>query len=721
MPQSTNYNQVIEFLKSKRFFHFKNINNVIFDKDTGLLWADIPKFRSNEIDMEQLRKYDFGFPSFRIPNKEEICALYKGGNPLQLGTLRKVATDGSFKTIGDIVSNKRITPAYTHGYFFPCSDYLSPKYLKSSPESLLSMLLENDLTPFSDFPSIVKAYEFLKKEKTVSNCQIPMGIDHKDRKEQILNSISEIEKKCWDLKFKIIDALTNKRIYSIQSNNKVIWDRNTGLLWQDFKDVANEYIDKSDAKYTLVKLNLGFEGMRLPEENELKLLYASGYLDNQYKANKTARVLTSSGPKILDSYRLERLTGVYKTTSRTDGYLFPCSDILFKKVEFAQKQYAKISSGKEEYFELAYVLLNENGIAPVFGDEELDELCKLYYIEKPALEKELKSIKENNKCQHDEPHKYASFSINAREVLSQYDLGKINASLYEYCDNVEKLCSSLIDTIEDYEKNNAELLDSIKKTSELFSGKYVRNDHLTDEENAKFAKGKEIISTYCNADLDKNKLILRAIAAEVKKLRKRLKEASCHHDTVTELGRIEAEPRASFSLLTESSIRAINDTFSKINSFAVSKDRIVYLTATYEKELQERIDFAVVKRNDFIINCEREYIDTDIAEKWCDAILQLSVLRLEVFVMILNSCLTDNPSMSYNKSYKELCELLAEHGEKVWDFYQTFRIGIYQKFAFASGGKLLDRIETERGIYEATSEFRKKAMRTYMCLSRRGC
>jgi len=110
MPQSTNYNQVIEFLKSKRFFHFKNINNVIFDKDTGLLWADIPKFRSNEIDMEQakeqLRKYDFGFPSFRIPNKEEICALYKGGKPLQLGTLRKVATDGSFKTIGDIVSNK---------------------------------------------------------------------------------------------------------------------------------------------------------------------------------------------------------------------------------------------------------------------------------------------------------------------------------------------------------------------------------------------------------------------------------------------------------------------------------------------------------------------------------------------------------------------------------------------------------------------------------------
>ncbi len=85
-------------------------------------------------------------------------------------------------------------------------------------------------------------------------------------------------------KFKIIDALTNNRIYSIQGNNKVIWDRNTGLLWQDFKDVANEYIDKSDAKYTLVKLNLGFEGMRLPEENELKLLYASGYLDNQYKA-----------------------------------------------------------------------------------------------------------------------------------------------------------------------------------------------------------------------------------------------------------------------------------------------------------------------------------------------------------------------------------------------------------------------------------------------------
>ena len=711
---SANYNQVIEFLNSRRFFCFKNKNNIILDKETGLLWADIPQFRQNDIDMEQakkqLRKYDFGFPSFRIPNKEEICALYKGGNPLQLGTLRKVATDGSFKTIGDIVSNKRITPAYTHGYFFPCSDYLSQKYLKGSPESLLSMLLENDLTPFSDFPSIVKAYEFLKKEKTVSNCQIPMGIDHKDRKEQILNSISEIEKKCWDLKFKIMDALAkaNVWIYSIQGNEKVIWDRNTGLLWQDFDSVTNEYIDKSNAKEELAKLDLGFRGMRLPKESELKDLYGSGYLDNQYKANKTTRILTSSGPKILDSYRLERLTGVSKTTSQSDGYLLPCSDILFEKVKFTQEQYAKISSEKKEYIEWTYVLLNENGIVPVFNNKKLDELCKLYYIEKPALEKELEAIKRDKKSQSAAPPKPVAFSIDAWEILSQYDLGKISSSLYEYCDNVGKLCSSLTETIEDYEKNNAELLENIKKISEHFSGEYIRNDLLSDEENAEFAKGREIISAYCAADLENNKLSLKAIAAEADKLRERLDEAACRFDAVAELGRIESEPHASFVLLAESSIRAINDNLNKINSFAVSEERIVYLAETYEKELQERIDFASMKRGDYITNCEKEYIDKEMAEKWCDEILRLSILRLEVFVFVLKRYLFDDAYTGSDKACKGLCGLLAEHGEKIWDFYVNSRIGVYQKFAFASGGELLDRIETERGLYEATSDFRKK-------------
>ena len=52
--------------------------------------------------------------------------------------------------------------------------------------------------------------------------------------------------------------------------------------------------------------------------------------------------------------------------------------------------------------------------------------------------------------------------------------------------------------------------------------------------------------------------------------------------------------------------------------------------------------------------------------------------------------------------------MIKEYKEKVDDFYIDERKGIYQKFAFQSGGDLQEKFESESELYKITSLFQEK-------------
>lgn len=76
----TGIGKILEAIKNKRWYFFKNTPKIIFDKKTGLLWANLNMFPycqdSNlysllEVD-NVIQQYDFEIEGFRIPNCYEL-------------------------------------------------------------------------------------------------------------------------------------------------------------------------------------------------------------------------------------------------------------------------------------------------------------------------------------------------------------------------------------------------------------------------------------------------------------------------------------------------------------------------------------------------------------------------------------------------------------------------------------------------------------------------
>ena len=188
--------KILETIKNQRWYFFKNKPEVFFDRETGLLWANLDYFPyspedrsyySNSDDAVQAVKAfkGDGYRNWRLPSKSELIKMiddctfpFYVGNSHYIKSIIAwaIVNTGNSLLLGSDYPN---TSSYTRGGCIPCDDTLvkdstyaidvtSENHVYSEKEKLrftLNLFVQNGLQPIFEDDSITALFKQQYLEK----------------------------------------------------------------------------------------------------------------------------------------------------------------------------------------------------------------------------------------------------------------------------------------------------------------------------------------------------------------------------------------------------------------------------------------------------------------------------------------------------------------------------------------------------------------------------
>lgn len=304
--------KILDAIKNQRWFFFEERTQILFDKDTGLIWANLDDFSwkknnaeqivySDENNYEEVKKVleetnskNFGgYDDWEIPTHLELWKLVEDKTfPFCEGNNWNIKkrcywcvsyqNRPASKDLDDSPADADIR--FDHSVFLiPCSHAIALQNISSDPKKILSIFEKNNLIPKFNDEEISKIYRKIFVEKILA------------RKQSLLNQISEIEGK----------------IYEIENEPQL------SVVNVDYKTLMEKYniaeIEKSPIKYYKSVLNFSHDIFRVVYEYEYtyksiisELSKATIALDEMYPKNsdisEKSKELLQERQKFLSRY-----------------------------------------------------------------------------------------------------------------------------------------------------------------------------------------------------------------------------------------------------------------------------------------------------------------------------------------------------------------------------------------------------------------------------------
>lgn len=559
------------------------------------------------------------------------------------------------------------------------------------------------------------------------------------KKESLEKKLAEIEKLCTDEnENKILDAIKEQRWFFFKNKTKVLMDKKTGYLWANLdyfpyckEGEENYYLDENELNNVIKGYDFsGMKNFRIPNPYELwdmindktfpfqtgdgwNILYKYYWLVN-YEGNIRSKYLDCEGPTNYLSY--ER------------SYLLPCSDILVKDTSYAKdiSNENKIFSDKEKAkFTLDLFIKNdlepifkpiydEEGNPTLYNESECEEITKIYrkiYIEKEVIIEELKPIiEEFNKLISQSK---ISIDFNYEEFLEKYDVESIDKSIIKYYQAVQKWTTELIEKLDDYEKEKEEIIKDFNLISLKLSKEYEDSKSLTEEENELLKKRQKYFEKKLSLGMNTTKRKLISVKEDADNIEYRLDEIDDGDNPIKELGIIENETRASFSLLAENTAKIIKNALKKLEFFEENRSYVIKSIDIWEKWTEDYKVFKTTYKEDLKTTSEEDGIEEEIWSNWYKEWQNKRFIIENKIQPAIDRGLKASTRLSDKKNEVEdvmnsvmtMLNALEKYKKSIDKFYLEERKAIYQKYAFVPGGDLQEKFESEQMIYNYVSEF----------------
>lgn len=531
------------------------------------------------------------------------------------------------------------------------------------------------------------------------------------QRDGLLKKIREIAGSGNDVE-KILEAIKNQRWYFIKNKPKILFDRNTGLIWANLHTF--NYLDKDGNYYAsyeyldniISNYSFGVDGFRVPTCYELWQAVADktipfhsdcdaywellgrAFWACEYNGDISSKNLDYSG-----------------ATSNIGGYtvaLFPCSDYLIQNSDYQEK----VNPSNPVYTErerLQFILdlFTKNELWPIFDDAEVKELYKQIYFEKPKLLAQLQELQ----AQINELQKVTLLSsdFDYTALLAKYDLKAIDASLIKYYQAVQQWCRELMEKVDYYEEQKASVIKDFNLISLKLSKKYEANPNLTEAENTLLCDRQRFFQKNFSLGMNSVKTKILAVKKQADALEYRIDEIDEGENSLRELAELEQEKRASFAFLAENTAKIIKNALRKIEYFEANHTFVMNAINIWEKWTEGYRVFKTTYKEDMKHDCEDDGIEEEIWSSWYQDWQQLRyAIELKMQPVIERGL---RGSMPTNKEVKtsvpeQLIHILDEYKKQIDKFYKEERKGIYQKFAFQAGGDLQEKFETESSLYK---------------------
>lgn len=552
------------------------------------------------------------------------------------------------------------------------------------------------------------------------------------QRDGLLKKIREIEEPGKGVE-KILEAIKNQRWYFIKNKPKILFDRNTGLIWANLH--AFNCVDKDGYSYPLKdiddiinKYSFGINGFRVPTWYELWQAVADktipfhtgssndwGLFNHdicfcKYQGETKVKIMNEEAEATDDIYDYEWILCEYSCGRCKDIALFPCSDYLIQNSDYQEKvQTDNPVYTEKERLQFTLDLFTQNELVPIFNDEAITELYKKLYFEKPKLVEQLQELE--NQIKQLQTVTLLSSEFDYTALLAKYDLKGIDASLIKYYQAVQQWCRELMEKVDYYEDQKASVIKYFNLIGLKLSKKYEANPNLTEAENILLCDRQHFFQKNFSLGMNSVKTKILAVKKQADALEYRIDEIDEGENSLRELAELEQEKRASFAFLAENTAKIIKNALRKIEYFEANHTFVMNAVNIWENWTEGYRVFKTTYKEDMKHDCEDDGIEEEIWSAWYQDWQQLRyAIELKMQPVIERGLCGSMPT---NKEVKtsvpeQLIHILDDYKKQIDKFYKEERKGIYQKFAFQAGGNLQDKFETESSLYKFVAMFQSE-------------
>ncbi len=550
---------------------------------------------------------------------------------------------------------------------------------------------------------------------------------------EIQNQLNNIESKVISLDTeidKILESIEEQRWFFFQNKPNVLMDRNTGILWANLDTFewysvafppcrcASDYsgYNKDEAKnfHSHSGAIDGFDDWKVPDSDDFVYMIEDTTFPFQKGANYRIKNCPNwfcyKNDKYIRTIDLDTLNIVAKYDK---VFLLPCNFSLVKDSDYA----IKVSSdnkmyNKKEKLRITLDLFLQNELFPIFDDSEMTQLYKKVYacsLSKKIQELQLRIKSVQTTAVAKLPTKKSiTTDFNYTSLIAEYDIKSINNSVIKFYTAIQKWIDELMNKLNSYEEAKADVIRDFNDIGLKLAQNYVKNNNLTDEENNLLAKRQQCFQAKFALGMNTVKAKLLLIKQQADDLEYRLDEIDNSNNSLHELALLEAEVRPSFALVAENTAKIIKNALQKINYFEAHRDYVKNVITIWEMWTESYKVFKTTYREELRNSCENESIEAEIWEKWYNDWQSLRFeIEEKIQPLILYGLKSEIPLVGGNKNNAVECLIkqLDSYKKDVDNFYLTERKGIYQEYAFQTGGELQEKFDAENQLYKLTFKF----------------
>ena len=501
---------------------------------------------------------------------------------------------------------------------------------------------------------------------------------------------------------KILNAIKNQRWYFLNNKPKIIFDRDTALLWAnlDYFPYANFNGNVNDPMEDYVGewyYPSPFELWKMIEDKSFPFQEGSNWrIKNCYGWSVYYQKKFSN--KDLDN---EGATTAISTGTKNT---IPCCRVLVTNNYENNISPSNNFYTEKEKLQFTLNIFVTNNLIPLFNDNSVTQLYRQIYVEKPALLKQLSDIQDEiNKLQ--EVVSITS-TFDYKLLLTGYNIAEIDKSIIKYYEAVKSLAVKFIEKLETYENEHQETLQEFIKISLQLESRYVDNPNLTSDENGSMSARQKYLAQHLQLGLDEVKKKILSFKEQAELLENRIEDINGGYNSITELAKLEKQDRASFSFIAENLADIVRKALIKIEFFETHKEFVKNVILNWNSWNESYKAFKTQKYEELKAACSNDNIEAEIFNKWYADWQKKRFLIEQQFLPLIKFSLKGHLMEGESTALKVL-DYLQTYKNDIDNFYLKERKNIYQKFAFQAGGDLQEKFETESELYKLTEEFQK--------------
>lgn len=502
---------------------------------------------------------------------------------------------------------------------------------------------------------------------------------------------------------RILEAIKNQRWYFFKNKTKILFDKLTGFLWVNQKYYrekckSNEYQNK------VKKLALdGFTKWSVPSKKELSSLSGANFL----LVNEKYWIPNESYGYIEQPLPSKPASIMWYAKDTVTCLLLPICKELINNTDYIQNVDSNNPNYTEkERLQFTLDLFTQNDLWPIFDDEEITELFKKIYYEKPKLMEQLQTLQEEIESLQTVVLLSSTFDYTA--LLAKYDIKSIDNSVIKYYQAVQQWVEELLEKLDYYENEKEDVIRDFNIIGLKLGKKYENSDQLTAEENTLLRERQRYFASRFSLGMNSVKSKLLAVKHQADELEYRIDEIDCGEDAIHQLALLEKEDRASFSFIAENTAKIIRNALKKIGFFEENHQYVVWAIEAWEQWTEKYKVFRTTYREELKCSCEEDGIEEEIWQKWFSDWQTLRFRIEQKFQPIVEHELRERVAMVKEDEISVAQQIIAElevYRNAVDTFYREERKGIYQNFAFQSNGDIQDKLEAESKLYKLTADF----------------